>query len=90
MHNSHHYIIPVISGHVAAAAVAEKSLKQVFGVEIVAFVSSVGKISIPSTQPAKTLSWEAPSEDDNETEDALAPEFREPPRTVTREPVDDH
>ena len=48
-------------------------LKQVFGVEIVAFVSSIGKISIPSTQPAKTLSGEAPSEDDDETEDALTP-----------------
>ena len=84
------YVIPGISGRVAAGAVAEKYLKQVFGVEIVAFVSSVGKISIPSTQSAKTLSGEAPSEDDDETEDALTPEFRELLRTVTRELVDGH
>lgn len=31
----------------AAGAIAEKYLKQVFGVEIVAFVSGVGKISLP-------------------------------------------
>ncbi|CAD6921695.1 unnamed protein product [Tilletia controversa] len=34
-------------GRVAAGAVAEKYLKDAFGVEIVAFVSSVGKIHIP-------------------------------------------
>jgi chorismate synthase len=34
-------------GRVAAGAIAEKYLKQVFGVEIVAFVSGVGKISLP-------------------------------------------
>ena len=33
----------------------------------------LGKVSIPSTQPAKTLSGEAPSEDDDGTEDALTP-----------------
>lgn len=34
-------------GRVAAGAIAEKYLKQVFGVEIVAFVSGVGKIGLP-------------------------------------------
>lgn len=34
-------------GRVAAGAVAEKYLKEAFGVEIVAFVSSVGKVHIP-------------------------------------------
>ncbi|KDN53587.1 putative ARO2-chorismate synthase [Tilletiaria anomala UBC 951] len=34
-------------GRVAAGAVAEKYLKEAFGIEIVAFVSSVGKVHIP-------------------------------------------
>lgn len=34
-------------GRVAAGAVAEKYLREAFGVEIVAFVSSVGKVHIP-------------------------------------------
>jgi chorismate synthase len=34
-------------GRVAAGAIAEKYLKQAFGVEIVAFVSGVGKIGLP-------------------------------------------
>ncbi|KAH9043797.1 chorismate synthase [Lactarius pseudohatsudake] len=36
-------------GRVAAGAIAEKYLKQAHGIEIVAFVSSVGKIHLPST-----------------------------------------
>jgi chorismate synthase len=35
-------------GRVASGAIAEKYLKQVYGVEIVAFVSSVGHVKIPS------------------------------------------
>ncbi|KAJ1673089.1 bifunctional chorismate synthase/riboflavin reductase [NAD(P)H] aro2, partial [Spiromyces aspiralis] len=35
-------------GRVAAGAIAEKYLRQVFGVEIVAFVSGVGKVEMPS------------------------------------------
>jgi chorismate synthase len=34
-------------GRVAAGAIAEKYLKQCFGVEIVAFVTTVGKIGLP-------------------------------------------
>lgn len=34
-------------GRVAAGAIAEKYLKQAFGVEIVAFVSGVGKVGLP-------------------------------------------
>lgn len=34
-------------GRVAAGAIAEKYLKEAYGVEIVAFVTSVGKVKIP-------------------------------------------
>src|SRR5258708_2053351 len=88
MHISMTY--PMFSGRVAAGAVAEKYLKQVFGVEIVAFVSSVGMISIPSTQPAKITSGEAPCEGYDDVEEALSPEFRELLGTITREIVDGH
>lgn len=47
-------------GRVAAGAVAEKYLKEAFGVEIVAFVSSVGKVHIPRF-PGEKLAGE-PSE----------------------------
>lgn len=36
-------------GRVAAGAIAEKYLKLVYGIEVVAFVSSVGKIHLPSS-----------------------------------------
>lgn len=37
----------ILPGRVAAGAVAEKYLSEAFGIEIVAFVSSVGKVHIP-------------------------------------------
>lgn len=55
------------------------------GVEIVAFVSSVGKINIPASVGGRSVSHD---EDDDEVEDALTPEFRELLHTVTREMVD--
>lgn len=39
-------------GRVAAGAIAEKYLKIAYGIEIVAFVASVGKIHIPSSTGA--------------------------------------
>ncbi|KAH9949459.1 chorismate synthase [Amylocystis lapponica] len=72
-------------GRVAAGAIAEKYLKLVYGIEIVAFVSSVGKVHLPSTVSSPS---QVPSDDDDTVEDVLSPEFRELLRTVTREQVD--
>lgn len=66
----------------AAGAIAEKYLRDVYGVEIVAFVSSVGKIRLQANLGTST------NEDDDEVEDALTPEFRKLLATVTREEVD--
>ncbi|KAI0035288.1 chorismate synthase [Vararia minispora EC-137] len=70
-------------GRVAAGAIAEKYLKEAYGVEIVAFVSSVGKIHMPSSTPAS-----ADSEDDDVTGDVPSSEFRELLSTITRADVD--
>ncbi len=72
-------------GRVAAGAIAEKYLKQAHGIEIVAFVSSVGKVCLPSSivHPSAAI-----DEDNDEIEDALSPEFRTLLETVTREEVD--
>ncbi|EKM83679.1 hypothetical protein AGABI1DRAFT_81437 [Agaricus bisporus var. burnettii JB137-S8] len=69
-------------GRVAAGAIAERYLKQAFGIEIVAFVSSVGKIQIPQTTTADDDSDDAP--------DPVSPEFLKLISTVTREDVDKH
>ncbi|RDB28606.1 Chorismate synthase [Hypsizygus marmoreus] len=69
-------------GRVAAGAIAEKYLKLAYGIEIVAFVSSVGKIQIPSTVAS-------PDDVDNDdAQDALSEEFRKLLGTVTRQEVD--
>ncbi|KAG6897372.1 hypothetical protein C0992_002141 [Termitomyces sp. T32_za158] len=70
-------------GRVAAGAIAEKYLKHAYGIEIVAFVSSVGKIHLPSIV-APTSS----EDDDDEAQDALSEEFRHLLKTITREEVD--
>lgn len=70
-------------GRVAAGAIAEKYLKHAYGIEIVAFVSSVGKIHLPSIV-APTSS----GNEDDEAQDALSEEFRQLLKTVTREEVD--
>ncbi|CDO71766.1 hypothetical protein BN946_scf184920.g50 [Trametes cinnabarina] len=72
-------------GRVAAGAIAEKYLKLAYGIEIVAFVSSVGKVSLPS---AVSPPSQVPEGEDDVVEDALSPEFVELLRTVTREKVD--
>lgn len=71
------------TGRVAAGAIAEKYLKQAYGIEIVAFVTSVGKVHLPSYSPSQA------SEDDDDTSDEpLSPEFMQLLSTITREEVD--
>ncbi|KAI0762394.1 chorismate synthase [Fomes fomentarius] len=73
-------------GRVAAGAIAEKYLKLAYGVEIVAFVSSVGRVQLPS---AVSPPSQVPADDDDDTvEDALSPEFVQLLKTVSREQVD--
>jgi chorismate synthase len=73
---------------VAAGAIAEKYLKQAYGIEIVAFVSSVGKIHLPATLAPASLTSQHPGEDDDKTEDALSKDFVQLLSTITREEVD--
>ena len=75
-------------GRVAAGAIAEHYLKQAYGIEIVAFVSSVGKIHLPDALAPPSLTALKGGEDDDEAEDALSPEFRQLLATITREEVD--
>ncbi|CAE6410828.1 unnamed protein product [Rhizoctonia solani] len=72
-------------GRVAAGAIAEKYLKIAYGIEIVAFVASVGKIHIPSGADAAATGG---SEDPDYAEDALSPEYVKLLKTITREEVD--
>lgn len=65
----------VILGRVAAGAVAEKFLKEAYGTEIVAFVSSVGKVAMPFIEEQSETG--VPSE-----------EFVEMLSTITRESID--
>ncbi|KAL1678703.1 chorismate synthase [Schizophyllum commune] len=62
-------------GRVAAGAIAEKYLKEVYGIEIVAFVSGVGKVHVPRTMGG----------DDDEI---LSEDYMKLLNTVTREEVD--
>ncbi|POS68843.1 chorismate synthase [Diaporthe helianthi] len=68
-------------GRVAAGAVAEKWLREAYGVEIVAFVSSVGNIKLFEDRPTT----------DSDDIDALSgnPRFLEFVDTLTREKVDE-
>ena len=81
------YLFPCL-GRVAAGAIAEKYLKQAHGIEIVAFVSSVGKVRLPSSIVHRSLVATDVDEDNDEHEDVLSPEFRTLLATVTREEVD--
>ncbi|KAJ7067107.1 chorismate synthase [Mycena amicta] len=72
-------------GRVAAGAIAEKYLRLAHGVEIVAFVSSVGKVHLPASIP---LATGEDSEDD--APEPLSPEFRDLLANVTRSEVDKH
>lgn len=69
-------------GRVAAGAIAEKYLKEAYGIEIVAFVSSVGKIKVPSTGPQST------DEEDDDIESPISLEYLKMLNDVTREEVD--
>lgn len=76
-------------GRVAAGAIAERYLKQVYGIEIVAFVSSVGKIHLPAHVAPPSIASNG-DQDSDEAEDAVTPEFRRLLTTITREEVDKH
>ncbi|WRT65472.1 chorismate synthase [Kwoniella shivajii] len=60
-------------GRVAAGAIAEKYLKEAFGVEIVAFVASVGKVTLPFQ---------------DEEDEVLGKEYMDLVKSVSREEVD--
>lgn len=81
-----------IAGRVAAGAIAEKYLRLAYGMEIVAFVSSVGKIEMPlyPTDPLATENCKQSSSDeaDDDFESPLTPEYLEFLNQVTREQVD--
>jgi len=67
---------------VAAGAIAEKYLREAHNIEIVAFVSSVGKIHLPAYAPAPA------GADEDEAEDVPSPELRALLDSVTRQEVD--
>lgn len=71
------------TGRVAAGAIAEKYLTLAHGIEIVAFVSSVGKIQIPTSSTISST-----GEDDDHIDDSLNPEYINLLRTISREEVD--
>ncbi|KII86482.1 hypothetical protein PLICRDRAFT_44075 [Plicaturopsis crispa FD-325 SS-3] len=75
-------------GRVAAGAIAEKYLKTAYNIEIVAFVSSVGRIHLPAALAPPSL--QPLSDDAEDTEDALSSEFRALLGSVTRAQVDQH
>lgn len=81
-------MLNVLKGRVAAGAIAEKYLKTVHNIDIVAFVSSVGKIHLPSSVPSLSPHVPEPNEDRDEAEDPLSPEFVALLQTITRDIVD--
>ncbi|WVW79776.1 chorismate synthase [Kwoniella bestiolae CBS 10118] len=60
-------------GRVAAGAIAEKYLKEAYGIEIVAFVASVGKVALPFAE---------------EEDEVLGKQYMDLVRSVKREEVD--
>lgn len=76
-------------GRVAAGAIAERYLKIAYGIEIVAFVSSVGKVHLPGALAPSVVPSDK-QEDTDEVEDAISPEFRQLIASVTREQVDQY
>ena len=69
----------LLPGRVAAGAIAEKYLKIAHGIEIVAFVSSVGKVHLPA------FATESGREEDDEP---LTKEYMQLLSTITRDEVD--
>jgi chorismate synthase len=78
----HHFLLGL--GRVAAGAIAEKYLRLAYGIEVVAFVSSVGRVHLPAVMSPNT------DEDNDELQDVLSEDFRKLLATVTREDVDKH
>lgn len=76
--------MPYLTGRVAAGAIAEKYLRQAYGIEIVAFVTSVGKVSLTTHQPSTS------SDENDDAADPLSEEFLETLRNVTRKEVDQY
>ena len=72
-------------GRVAAGAIAEKYLWLAYGVEIVAFVSSVGKVHIPYLAAPSN---DKGDEDADDVEEHLTEEYMHLLDTVTRADVD--
>jgi chorismate synthase len=70
-------------GRVAAGAIAEKYLSEAYGIEIVAFVSSVGKIKVPSTSPQST------DELDDDVESPISIAYLDMLHGITRQTVDE-
>jgi chorismate synthase len=77
-------------GRVAAGAIAEKYLRVAHGIEIVAFVSSVGKVHLPATVAPPSLVPTDGIEDSDDVPDALSSDFMRLLATVTRAEVDKH
>eukprot|EP00834_Sanchytrium_tribonematis_P007944 NODE_812_length_3739_cov_0.536813.p1 type:complete len:415 gc:universal NODE_812_length_3739_cov_0.536813:1191-2435(+) len=76
-------------GRVASGAIAEQYLKLVHGVEIVAFVSSVGPLEIPNGINQNNIDYaNVPVGTDVEYQNVIAKEFMDLLNTVTREEVD--
>src|ERR1700733_14361931 len=71
-----------MSGRVAAGAIAEKYLKLAHNIEIVAFVSSVGKIHMPTSSSSNGVS----NVDDDES--PITPEHLKLLQTISREQID--
>lgn len=80
-----------VIGRVAAGAIAEKYLRAAHGIEVIAFVSSVGKIHLPaSVAPPSLLPSSHNEDDDDDAGDALSPAFVDLLKTINRETVDSH
>ncbi|KDR85215.1 hypothetical protein GALMADRAFT_218302 [Galerina marginata CBS 339.88] len=75
-------------GRVAAGAIAEKYLKIVYGIEIVAFVSSVGKVHLPATIAPPSLTPINSDEEDDTANDALSKDLVNLLSTISRDEVD--
>lgn len=59
-----------------------------YGIEIVAFVSSVGKVHLPSTLAPPSLTPINDDENDDNVEDALSKDFIHLLSSITRDDVD--
>ena len=79
-----------VIGRVAAGAIAEKYLKLAYGIEIVAFVSSVGKVHLPANVAPPSLTPLNHDEDVDVAEDALSKDFVALLANITRDEVDKH